>query len=1495
MKKAAFQPVTRMTVMLTVILAGMLLSGVANAQSNQAVITAFNFNLPWTYTERIAVVDNLNSTIQVPVYNTANLTSVAAVFTVSSGATVRIGSVIQTSGVTLHNYSSSVTLVVTSQDLSVTRNYVVSIVRNAISSQKEMLEFSFAGITGVTSSINSDYTVNVTVPYSTDLTSLIATFSVSPVAAVSVSGVAQVSGVTVNNFATTVPYLVTAENSSYRIFYVTVQKATARTENLLTSFEFRSFEPDITGIIDQANHKVTVTVPFSTNLTDLVPHFTSSPLSTVWVGANQQTSGTTSNSFAGAVTYTVKAEDGTPLDYEVTVLKAEASSGCDLTSFSFPNLTPSVAGIINQLADPKTVNLIVPYGTNLTNLVASFTTSANTTVSVSGVVQTSGVTVNNFTTDLTYRILAENGTSVKDYVVHVTVTAASTAKTIFAFKFDIGFDPDINGVINGTNINLLVPYGTNVTALVASFTNSPLSTVFIASTPQVSGVTANNFTSQQTYEVVAEDGTFQNYTVTVNTMPASRANSILTFRFDALNPDVIATISGSSINLEVPFSTNVTGLVATFTHSDFATVWVNGIQQVSGITANNFTTAVQYRCKAQDGSEEVYTVTVTRAAISVACDMLDFRFDGINPAAIGVVNPISQTIDLLVPFSTDVTHLVATFTSSPLSSVEVSGISQISGVSQNNFTTNLIYKVIAEDPNYVKNWTIRVIKAPANSIKRLLSFHFNGLIPAVSGVIDEATKTVAVNVPYGTNVTALVATFTSSPLSRVLIGTTAQVNGVTANNFTSSVTYKVVAEDGSFQNYVVTVTIYEMPKRFILFGISGSVIIAGVTRYYSADGVIDDVAKTINVSVPFSADRRSMAPWFILTDGVTAYVLTTIQTPGVTTNDCTNVLTYILLASDGSLTTYQVTVTSKPIESENHMESFEFSGISPTVICDIDQAQRTIKGQFPFGTNLSALVATFQTTSELTHVKVQTTLQVSGTTVNNFNNPVNYTMIAEDGSMMDYVVTLTVDPGSPEKEISYFAFEDLNPPVICEINQETRVISGSVPPETGRAGLVAYFSHSDLSTVLIPGSGNQESGISVNDFITPVYYEVIAQDGSRNTYTVLIYEEIDITPPTVFNTPQEVTNLLGDYVLLQSSESTGKVYIVLNSVAQNTVADLEYAVETGAGRDAYVYEAHVDILIETFNMFSGVYSTYAVDGAGNLSEKGTNEITIIDTTPPEVGVAAQTLSNAINHTVNVVSSEQSGTVYLIREGVPQDSKTQMDAAVAAGRGAKGVVLGANLPVSLNVYQLSPGNYHAYAVDEQETLSIPSANVVVITQASTLKSILSYSFLGIGQVATGQISGSDIVVRVPVGTDVTGLIGSFTLSPLSKAYCGLIEQISGVTPNNFSMPVIYTVEAEDGTTLDYTVTISFNTGIEDPDWLGTVIAYPNPFTDRLTIEMQQPADHIQIINSLGQMVHDFRNLNQQIIEIQSSTWIRGVYFVKFFSDGRYVGVQRVIRE
>lgn len=85
-----------------------------------------------------------------------------------------------------------------------------------------------------------------------------------------------------------------------------------------------------------------------------------------------------------------------------------------------------------------------------------------------------------------------------------------------------------------------------------------------------------------------------------------------------------------------------------------------------------------------------------------------------------------------------------------------------------------------------------------------------------------------------------------------------------------------------------------------------------------------------------------------------------------------------------------------------------------------------------------------------------------------------------------------------------------------------------------------------------------------------------------------------------------------------------------------------------------------------------------------------------------------------------------------------------------------------------------------------------------------KNITAFSFTT--PAATGAISGSKIAVVVPVATDVTALVATFTQTGSSVAV-GVTAQVSGTTANDFSSPVTYTVTASDATTQDYTVTVT----------------------------------------------------------------------------------------
>jgi hypothetical protein len=93
----------------------------------------------------------------------------------------------------------------------------------------------------------------------------------------------------------------------------------------------------------------------------------------------------------------------------------------------------------------------------------------------------------------------------------------SSSKTISSFGFA---SPAVSGTISGSAIAVSVPYGTDLTKLVANFTTTGASVIANSAT-QTSGTTPNDFSSPVTYTVVAEDATTQTYTVTVTPLGGS--------------------------------------------------------------------------------------------------------------------------------------------------------------------------------------------------------------------------------------------------------------------------------------------------------------------------------------------------------------------------------------------------------------------------------------------------------------------------------------------------------------------------------------------------------------------------------------------------------------------------------------------------------------------------------------------------------------------------------------------------------------------------------------------------------------------------------------------------------------------------------------------------------------------------------------------------------------------------------------------------------------
>ena len=137
-----------------------------------------------------------------------------------------------------------------------------------------------------------------------------------------------------------------------------------------------------------------------------------------------------------------------------------------------------------------------------------------------------------------------------------------------------------------------------------------------------------------------------------------------------------------------------------------------------------------------------------------------------------------------------------------------------------------------------------------------------------------------------------------------------------------------------------------------------------------------------------------------------------------------------------------------------------------------------------------------------------------------------------------------------------------------------------------------------------------------------------------------------------------------------------------------------------------------------------------------------------------------------------------------------------------------------------------------------------------------------------------------------GVDRSNLVATFTLSDVASAKIGTVDQQSGVTPNNFTDPVIYTVTAENGTTIQpWTVTVSVYVGIEDVENSALAI-YPNPNNGNFTLDFTNINGKVnyQIYDTKGSIIisDDFVANGSAIKEV-SLNLVPGVYFVRLVTE------------
>mgnify|MGYP003309017001 CR=1 FL=1 len=171
-------------------------------------------------------------------------------------------------------------------------------------------------------------------------------------------------------------------------------------------------------------------------------------------------------------------------------------------------------------SDSANITIEALYGTDLTKLTPVFTLSRGAQLLIDNK-QVSSTTMN-FSKPVKATVVAEDGINMKDWTITVTTTAKlSNEAEILFFKFVEASAKSTDIMSDEALIDILMPYGTDITKLTPWFLISPnasvSSTTLRLANYQVSSTVTMNFSKPQTFDIYAQDLTKKTWTVNVET------------------------------------------------------------------------------------------------------------------------------------------------------------------------------------------------------------------------------------------------------------------------------------------------------------------------------------------------------------------------------------------------------------------------------------------------------------------------------------------------------------------------------------------------------------------------------------------------------------------------------------------------------------------------------------------------------------------------------------------------------------------------------------------------------------------------------------------------------------------------------------------------------------------------------------------------------------------------------------------------------------------
>gem|GEM_PF-4107296 len=1238
-------------------------------------------------------------------------------------------------------------------------------------------------------------------------------------------------------------------------------------ESMLLDFSFKDLIYQHT---DFSALKVTVTVPEETDLTALVGNFSLSDGALALVNDVLQTSDVTANDFSSAVEYGIVSSDLDTTTYQVEVVKA----GALITAYDFDRLesTNVVFDAPNQ-----SIALDIPDEEDITDLTAVFSLSENARAEISSQSQTSGSTANNFTNEVEYTIISEIDEP-KTWKVSVSPSGTDiTSFSVYPAFEEVIIDSDVR------EITIYIPKSVAEANLSPVFILSDGATAFVADAEQTSGSSTHDFGSPLTYDIVSKAGHKREWTVTViGTDPAFTSFSLIEPEFST----VLIDEETRTIRAFVPAGTDLTQLTPEFELSTHTTgVTLSGNDILSGETLN-LSSTVQPVIQSRDGHTTIWTI---ETSISET-DFFSFAFESL-PFATTEIDPVNHIVTVFVAPDTDVSSLAATFDIPVGTTLYKDGILQESGTTTNNFNIPVEMTIIATD-DIEQVWTINVQEA----FSVFTSFAFDETV-YTNADINTEDREVVIYIPDTIALAALTPVFTLSTGATLEYNSALLESGAAVLNFTDTVEVAIVSEAGKSENWnIITRKTWAEVEQFTLSNLEINSSISATNQ------------RILLTSLQELSSSR-FAPKFVLSDGATAFVNGIEQVSGVTQHNFSSRITYLIVSAAGHSKEWTV-----ELEVGSEFYNYRFPAIEDQLV-ETNDILKTIDVFVPLGTDLSALVATYEV-SDGSSVQVGSRLQTSGESDNDFSDEVRYRITSAIGELE----TWTVEVFPVDHNLLSFSlgqsFE------LIELDSENRQLLAYVPQEVFGSVMVTTFELSEGANLIIEDKDHL-SGDSLILDKEKYILEVRSKAGHTSIWTLDVqptapaivnvdFPNLQFYTTTINGDKRHIDVFVRDDVEVSELEfrfqisETSKSLLIdddtisnpTSFVVQDTVRMSVVAIDGHAQdwtmsfspttTDLFAYnlvgvdhmtridpeQRLVTLQVPVGTDLSDVTATFVTSSGARLYRGLTEQIS---------GVTTNNFNAPL--TLRVVATDDIVSEWRVEAIEVQAELTDFSFADQPYAGYDWDVANRILYVFLPdtadltsltpVFEISDGatafmNGSRIESDDQPLNFSSTRELVITSQAGNTDNrtilvrhvqadIITFNLSNLEAEVTVDPSAQRVDIMFPPGQSLEGLAAIFELSEGATASIGDTEQINGVSTNDYSNTLTFTVTSLAGHTKEWTITAEVEVlatplSVEEVEPLATI--YPIPTRDYLNIEMtewQSGNVLIEIVNLEGRTV------------------------------------------